>query len=109
MILTPRELEEGQPEKYERLRAAGLEMVKVILETTPSSANQTAAIRKVREAVMTANAADYLPPPNRIPSDSSQTASGRRSGATALLDGVLTCCFFLPCCGFVCFRIALFL
>lgn len=53
--------EEGDPEniqgRYEELRAAGGEFARVILELTPGSADQTAAIRKVREAVMTANAA----------------------------------------------------
>jgi len=33
-----------------------LELALVILEHTPPSADQSAAIRKVREAVMTANA-----------------------------------------------------
>jgi hypothetical protein len=47
----------GQAMKYERIRAAGLEMARTILADTPPSADQTAAIRKIREAVMTANAA----------------------------------------------------
>lgn len=42
---------------YERIRKAGLEFARVIAECAPPSADQTAAIRKVREAVMTANAA----------------------------------------------------
>lgn len=48
---------EGQPEEYEKIRAAGKAFAQVIIENTPSSADQTAAIRKVREAVFTANAA----------------------------------------------------
>lgn len=44
-------------EKYKAIRAAGHHLATVIVENTPSSADQTAAIRKVREAVMTANAA----------------------------------------------------
>lgn len=40
---------------YMRLREAGYILAAAILEHTPSSADQTAAIRKVREAVMTAN------------------------------------------------------
>lgn len=48
---------DGQPELYERLRSAGKQFATVICECTPASADQTAAIRKVREAVMTANAA----------------------------------------------------
>lgn len=42
--------------KYAAIREAGLELANVILNTTPASADQIAAIRKVREAVMTANA-----------------------------------------------------
>lgn len=42
---------------YERIRRAGRVFAETILECTPSSADQTAAIRKVREAVMTSNAA----------------------------------------------------
>jgi hypothetical protein len=48
---------EGQPVKYERIRNAGRNLAIVILEETPESADQSAALRKVREAVMTANAA----------------------------------------------------
>ncbi|HLT92102.1 MAG TPA: hypothetical protein VKZ85_14305 [Woeseiaceae bacterium] len=43
--------------RYEELRAAARTFAEVILRVTPASADQTAAIRKVREAVMTANAA----------------------------------------------------
>jgi hypothetical protein len=42
--------------KYLAIRNAGLELVTTIVENTPASADQTAAVRKVREAVMTANA-----------------------------------------------------
>lgn len=49
--------EEGQPAKYEEIRKAGLTFATVILELTPSCADQSAAIRLVREAVFTANAA----------------------------------------------------
>lgn len=48
---------ENQPAAYEKLRKAGLELARNIVELTPPSADQTAAIRKVREAVFTANAA----------------------------------------------------
>jgi hypothetical protein len=48
---------------YERIRQAGRELALVILEETPIVADQTAAIRKVREAVMTANAAIACEPP----------------------------------------------
>jgi len=43
--------------QYERIRAAAKVFAMVIVDNTPASADQTAAIRKVREAVMTANAA----------------------------------------------------
>lgn len=46
-----------QPERYGRIREAGKALAQTILDCTPASADQTAAIRKVREAVMTANAA----------------------------------------------------
>ena len=47
----------GQVEAHQAIRAAGLAFAKVIRDSTPSSADQTAAIRKVREAVATANMA----------------------------------------------------
>lgn len=43
--------------KYQAIREAGLNLAKVISDNSLSSADQTASIRKVREAVMTANAA----------------------------------------------------
>ncbi len=43
--------------KYSKIREVGKNLAQVILDSTPPSADQTAAIRKVREAVMTANAA----------------------------------------------------
>lgn len=46
-----------QIEKYTKLRDAAKEFALVIHECAPASADRTAAIRKVREAVMTANAA----------------------------------------------------
>jgi len=44
--------------KYQAIREAGLNLAKVIVENTPASPDQSAAIRKVREACMTANAAE---------------------------------------------------
>lgn len=46
--------------KYQILRDAAGEFAKTILECTPPCADQQAALRKVREAVMTANAAVAL-------------------------------------------------
>lgn len=51
---------EDQLPKYEKLRKAAKQFAKVILETTPPCADQTAALRKIREAVMTANASIAL-------------------------------------------------
>lgn len=48
---------EADVARYERIREAGKAFALVLLEETPPSADQSAAVRKVREAVMTANAA----------------------------------------------------
>jgi hypothetical protein len=42
--------------KYEAIRAAAKVFAEVLVANTPASADQTAALRKIREAVMTANA-----------------------------------------------------
>ena len=41
---------------FEKIREAARYFAQVLVDNTPPSADQTAAIRKVREAVMTANA-----------------------------------------------------
>lgn len=46
-----------QPARYEAIRAKAKELAEIIVSSTPKCADQTAAIRKLREAVMTANAA----------------------------------------------------
>jgi hypothetical protein len=46
--------------KYAEIRAKAKEMGQCIVDNTPGSADQTAAIRLLREAVMTANAAIAL-------------------------------------------------
>ena len=46
-----------QVERYQELREGGKALALLIVKLTPASADQSAAIRKVREAVMTANAA----------------------------------------------------
>jgi hypothetical protein len=43
--------------KYQAIRDAGKSLAQTIVDNTPASADQSAAIRKVREACMTANAA----------------------------------------------------
>ena len=45
-----------QPERYEKIRAAAKALAYEIKACTPTSPDQTAALRKLREAVMTANA-----------------------------------------------------
>jgi hypothetical protein len=45
---------------YEKLRASAKAFATAILDLTPQCADQSAAIRLVREAVMTANAAIAL-------------------------------------------------
>lgn len=42
--------------KYQAIRDAARTLAGIIVDNTPASADQTAAIRKIREAVMTANA-----------------------------------------------------
>jgi hypothetical protein len=44
-------------EKYEQVRASAKLLAYAIVAVTPKSADQTAALRKLRECVMTANAA----------------------------------------------------
>ena len=46
-----------QTERYGQIREAGERFAMVILCSCPASADTTAAIRKVREAMMTANSA----------------------------------------------------
>ena len=69
MPITPADLEhhftyhaprDGQAKRYDAIRVAGKHLAGIILDNTPPSADQSAAIRKVREAVMTANAAIAL-------------------------------------------------
>jgi hypothetical protein len=43
--------------KFEAIRTMGYMLAKTILDNSPASADQTAAIRLIREACMTANAA----------------------------------------------------
>lgn len=48
--------EPGQVEKYGSIRDAARVFAEVVAENTPPSADQSAALRLIREAVMTANA-----------------------------------------------------
>ena len=56
-IFTYHPPEGDQTARYEQIRGAALTFAKEILVNTPACADQTVAIRKVREAVMIANAA----------------------------------------------------
>jgi hypothetical protein len=47
----------GQNDRYIAIRNAALEFSQIVIANAPPGADQTAAIRKIREAVMTANAA----------------------------------------------------
>lgn len=49
-----------QPARYQAIRSKARELAELILANTPPCADQTAAIRKLRECVMTANAAIAL-------------------------------------------------
>lgn len=51
-----------QPERYGKVRDAAKQLAIVIAATCPPSPDRSAAIRKVREAVMTANASIALEP-----------------------------------------------
>ena len=50
----------GDPPRFEAVRNAAREFAQVVIDSTPTSADQNAALRKIREAVMTANAAIAL-------------------------------------------------
>ena len=47
----------NQPSRYIAIREAAKHLAKTIVDNTQPSADQTAAVRKVREAAMTANQA----------------------------------------------------
>lgn len=53
-------VEPDQVERYVAVRAAGRAMATAILLNCPKSADRSAAVRKIREAVMTANASIAL-------------------------------------------------
>lgn len=46
-----------QAQRYERIRTAAGDFAKLLIAQVPPCADRTAAIRKLRECVMTANAA----------------------------------------------------
>ena len=81
-------------QSYTALREAGKAFAEAIVDLTPECADQTAAVRKVREAVMTANAAIALG--GRLHKDgepatcSHALAPGVRVDPQQLLDGLLS-------------------
>lgn len=54
-----------QQEQYKRIRDKAKELAQVIVDNTPYCADQSAALRHLREAVMTANASIAIPQPKR--------------------------------------------
>ena len=48
---------DDQKNRYAKIRAEARHFAHVVQKLTPACADQTAALRKIREAVMTANAA----------------------------------------------------
>ncbi len=59
-VFTYHKPEGDDPERYEAIRNAAKEFVRVLCLNTAKCADQSAAIRHVREAVMTANASIAL-------------------------------------------------
>lgn len=51
---------EGQPERYAAVRSVAQDLAATIMENCPAGADRRVALRKVREAVMTANASIAL-------------------------------------------------
>lgn len=58
---------DDQPERYKAIRSAAKDLARVIEANCPGSADRTAALRKLRECVMTANASIALEPPDQEP------------------------------------------
>lgn len=54
----------GQAERYSKVREAALAFAEVVVDNTPKCPDRSAAVRKIREAVMTANAAIALEDPD---------------------------------------------
>lgn len=50
----------NQVDSHERVRRGGKFFASILIASTPAGADQTAAVRKIREAIMTANAAIAL-------------------------------------------------
>lgn len=59
-VFTYQPPDDEQVAKYRNIRMKAQELAEVIIANTPSCADQQAAVRHVREAMMTANAAVAL-------------------------------------------------
>lgn len=59
-LFTYHKPEDDQPAKYEAIRNAAKEFAKVMVANTPKCADQSAALRHLRECVQTANASIAL-------------------------------------------------
>lgn len=59
-LFTYHAVKPGQQERYQAIRSSAKELAKVIVANTPASADQSAATRHLREAIMTANASIAL-------------------------------------------------
>lgn len=57
VLFTYHPSKDGQDAHYDAINAAAKSFARVVLANTPECADQSAAIRKIREARMTANAA----------------------------------------------------
>lgn len=61
LIVTYHQPNQDGIEKITRIRQATEDLIVAILENCPNSADKSAAIRKAREAMMTANASIVVP------------------------------------------------
>ncbi len=79
---------------YNKLRNGALEFARVVMEECPPGADRMAAVRKIREAVMTANAAVALkgrsiPVAPEAPNASPQTREGVITSAIGVVSEML--------------------
>lgn len=51
---------DDQPQRYEEIRSAAKQFAHILVSMTPAGPDQSTAIRKLRECVMTANASIAL-------------------------------------------------
>jgi hypothetical protein len=75
-----------QPRRYEALRAAGKRFAETVLRLTPAGSDQSAAIRQIREAVYTANAAVACAPLEEMPPFPARGSYGDAAAAVEALD-----------------------